>query len=168
MDTEQIMEIAEDYADAAADHAHECSTPNELTLLLNRRAALQVAIEALVQERDALFGSQELIAHVAAALSERMTLAENKCEKYQEENKSLRDAMKPDMFWNNDDAETLYHSIGEFLNDEICNGSLEVGDVRIIQQAKRLPNITIQVTSIDENECEADWEIVPALTRKQS
>ena len=54
MDTEQIMEIAEDYADAAADHAHECSTPNELTLLLNRRAALQVAIEALVQERDAL------------------------------------------------------------------------------------------------------------------
>jgi hypothetical protein len=124
--------------------------------------------EALAQERDALFGSQELIAHVAAALSERMTLAENKCEKYQEENKSLRDAMKPDMFWNNDDAETLYHSIGEFLNDEICNGSLEVGDVRIIQQAKRLPNITIQVTSIDENECEADWEIVPALTRKQS
>jgi hypothetical protein len=158
MNTEQIMALADAYAIA------HCN----FVIPQMARKHLQAAIEALVQDRDALFGSQELIAHVAAALSERMTLAENKCEKYQEENKSLRDAMKPDMFWNNDDAETLYHSIGEFLNDEICNGSLEVGDVRIIQQAKRLPNITIQVTSIDENECEADWEIVPALTRKQS
>ncbi len=160
MNTEQIMEMSLNYVLAV-----EC---RDFALIDSTKAGLEAAIEALVQERDALFGSQELIAHVAAALSERMTLAENKCEKYQEENKSLRDAMKPDMFWNNDDAETLYHSIGEFLNDEICNGSLEVGDVRIIQQAKRLPNITIQVTSIDENECEADWEIVPALTRKQS
>jgi len=84
------------------------------------------------------------------------------------ENKALRDAL-PDMFWNHDDAETLYHSIGEFLNDEICNGSLEVGDVRTIQQAKRLPNVTIQITSIDENESDADWVIVlDTDTRKQS
>ena len=81
MNTEQIMHLL-----AARD---SCSY--DASLALEASKALQAAIEALVQERDALFGSQELIAHVAAALSERMTLAENKCEKYQEENKVLRD-----------------------------------------------------------------------------
>jgi CO dehydrogenase/acetyl-CoA synthase alpha subunit len=83
MNTEQIMEMSLNYVLAV-----EC---RDFALIDSTKAGLEAAIEALVQERDALFGSQELIAHVAAALSERMTLAENKCEKYQEENKVLRD-----------------------------------------------------------------------------
>jgi len=67
----------------------------------------------------------------------------------------------PDMFWNHDDADKLYSSISEFLNDEICNGTeLAVGDIRTVQRALRLPNIDIRITSVDEDECDADYEIV--------
>lgn len=73
----------------------------------------------------------------------------------------------PDMFWNNDDAEKQYGSIDEFLNDEICNGSLEVGDVRTVQRGVRLPNIDIKVTAIDDEKCEAEWEVVSAPATQQ-
>ena len=64
----------------------------------------------------------------------------------------------PDMFWNHDDAETLYGSIDEFLNDEICNGTpLEVGDVRVIQRAVSMPKVQIRITAVHEEECEADY-----------
>ncbi len=86
MDTEQIMEIAEDYADAAADHAHECSTPNELTLLLNRRAALQVAIEALAQERDSANERLERMGNMALRVDETNVKLAAEC-------KTLRDAL---------------------------------------------------------------------------
>ena len=70
---------------------------------------------------------------------------------------------EPDMFWNHDDADKLYSSISEFLNDEICNGTeLAVGDIRTIQRAVRLPNIDIRITSVDEDECDAEYEIVEA------
>lgn len=73
----------------------------------------------------------------------------------------------PDMFWNHDDADKLYSSISEFLNDEICNGTeLAVGDIRTVQRAVRLPNIDIRITSVDENECDADYEIVEAQGAK--
>jgi hypothetical protein len=73
--------------------------------------------------------------------------------------------MTADMFWNHDDAEQLYSSIEEFLNDEICNGApLEVGHTRTIQRAVRLPNIEIRVTSIDEESCEAEYEVVQAAS----
>ena len=69
----------------------------------------------------------------------------------------------PNMFWNADDNEKMHTSISEFLNDEICNGTpLEVGAIFTIQQAKRLPDIRIKVTSIDDNECEADYEVIDA------
>ena len=71
-----------------------------------------------------------------------------------------------DMFWNNDDAERQYSSIEEFINDEICNGSLEVGCVFTMQRGKSLPNLTIKITSIDENECEGEYQIIDAA-RKQ-
>jgi hypothetical protein len=64
----------------------------------------------------------------------------------------------PDMFWNHDDAETLYGSIEEFLNDEICNGTpLEVGDVRVIQRAVSMPKIQVRITAVHDEECEADY-----------
>lgn len=66
-----------------------------------------------------------------------------------------------DMFWNNDDAEKPYGSIDEFLNDEICNGMpVEVGAIYTIQRAVALPKIQIRVTSVDDNECEAEYEVI--------
>jgi len=66
-----------------------------------------------------------------------------------------------DMFWNHDNPEKPYSSISEFLNDEMCNGTeLTVGDIRTVQRALRLPNIDIRITSINEDECDADYEIV--------
>jgi len=70
--------------------------------------------------------------------------------------------LTPDMFWNQDDAETPHDSIEEFLNSEICNGYLEVGAVFTLLQAKKFPSVKIRVTSIDENECEAEYEIIEA------
>jgi hypothetical protein len=72
-----------------------------------------------------------------------------------------------DMFWNHDDADNLYSSISEFLNDEMCNGTpLEVGDIRTVQRAVRLPNIDIRITSVNDDECDADYEIVEAQGAK--
>jgi len=77
-------------------------------------------------------------------------------------------AREPDMFWNHDDAEKLYGSIDEFLNDEICNGGfpLEVGNVRTVQRAIRLPNIDIRITAVDDEECEAEYEVIEAINAK--
>ena len=65
-----------------------------------------------------------------------------------------------DMFWNHDDAERSYDSIDELLNDEICNGALEVGTELTVQRAISLPNIKIIVTAIDANECDAQYEVI--------
>lgn len=68
--------------------------------------------------------------------------------------------LKPDMFWNSDDADEPHDSIECFLNDQICQHDLEVGAVFTIWQAKKLPSVTIRVTAIDEEECEAEYEVV--------
>jgi len=66
-----------------------------------------------------------------------------------------------DMFWNHDDAERNYNSIDEFLNEEICSGmGVEVGGEFTMRRAISLPNIKIRVTSIDEEACEAEYEII--------
>lgn len=67
-----------------------------------------------------------------------------------------------DMFWNSDDAERQHGSIEEFLNEEICQGDLDVGAVLTIWRAKRLPDVCIKVISIDEENCEAEYEVVAA------
>ena len=69
-------------------------------------------------------------------------------------------AQPADMFWNHDDAERSHDSLDELLNDELCNGTLEVGAVFTIQRAISLPNIKILVTAIDDNECEAQYEVI--------
>ena len=77
-------------------------------------------------------------------------------------------ALKPDMFWNDADPEKPYSSVDEFLNAEICSGMpLEVGDTRTIQCAIRLANFDIRVTSIDEEESEAEFEIIAAINAKE-
>ena len=78
-------------------------------------------------------------------------------------------ALKPDMFWDDADPEKPYGSIDEFLNHEICNGMpLEVGDVRTVQRAIRLENISIRITAIDDEECEAEYEVIAAINAKKS
>lgn len=73
----------------------------------------------------------------------------------------------PDMFWNHDDADKLYSSISEFLNDEMCSGTeLAIGDIRTVQRAVRLPNIDIRITSVNDDECDADYKIVEAQGAK--
>lgn len=76
-------------------------------------------------------------------------------------------AGEPDMFWNDADPEKPYSSVDEFLNAEICSGMpLEVGDTRTIQCAIRLPNFDVRVTSIDEEESEAEFEIIATINAK--
>lgn len=76
------------------------------------------------------------------------------------------DADKANMFWDYDDAERSHDSIEEFLNEELCNGmGFEVGAEFTILRAKSLPKIKIRITSVDENECEADYEILPAARK---
>lgn len=75
-----------------------------------------------------------------------------------------RKPLEPDMFWNQDDAETPHDSIEQFLNEEICQSSfeVEVGAVFTLLRAKKMPSVKIKVTSIDEEECEAKYEIIEA------
>lgn len=74
----------------------------------------------------------------------------------------LGEADKADMFWDNDDSERQHGSIEEMLNEYICDHGLEIGAEFTIQQATRLPNIKIRVTAIDDNECEAEYEVIAA------
>ena len=71
-----------------------------------------------------------------------------------------------DMFWNSDDAERQHGSIEEFLNDEICNGSIEVGAEFTIWQARKLPSVKIRVTGINDESCEAEYEVIDAAMKQ--
>jgi len=71
-----------------------------------------------------------------------------------------------DMFWNIDDAEMSYCSIAEFLDHEISNDTLEVGSVRTLMRAKKLPDIKIRITNLDD-EYDIDYEIVDATSAAQ-
>ena len=81
--------------------------------------------------------------------------------------KQLSEARKPTQFWDNDDAETCYHSIDELLNSDWCDGSIEEGAVFTIQQSHRLPNIMIEVTSISEDGDVEYREIDEAIKAKE-
>ncbi len=125
-----------------ADYQAKCS---ELELVHESRDALQVENERL--KRDVAC-HDDMSNEIAFLRSERDALAAK--------------LATPDMFWNADDAEQMHHSIDEFLNDEICNGVCEVGGEFEIQRAIRLPNIKIRVTAIDDESCEAEYEVIDA------
>lgn len=58
---------------------------------------------------------------------------------------------EPNMFWNHDDPESPYGSIGEFLNDEWCQTGLAVGDIRRVQRAIRLPDVMVRVIAVSDD-----------------
>lgn len=120
-------------------------------------AAVPEAPEDTVSNRRAIVGAPGSAIALMQGMQRRIKELEAKAPPAPA--KPLTDA---DMFWNHDDTEQLYGSIDEFLNDEICNGSLEVGDVRTVQQAKHLPNVQIKITSIDSESCDAEYEVIEA------
>jgi hypothetical protein len=67
----------------------------------------------------------------------------------------------PDMFWKAADSDTNYASIDELLNDEWCNGSIEVGETRQVMRALSLPNVTIKVTRIDDDSGDIEYAVLP-------
>jgi hypothetical protein len=58
---------------------------------------------------------------------------------------------EPNMFWNHDDPESPYGSIGEFLNDEWSQNGIAVGDIRRVQRAIRLPDVMVRVTAVSDD-----------------
>jgi hypothetical protein len=79
----------------------------------------------------------------------------------------LAEARKADMFWNSDDADRPHGSIGCFLNDQICQHDLGVGAEFTIWRAKKLESVKIQVTAIDDEECEAEYEFIDAAIAQE-
>lgn len=72
----------------------------------------------------------------------------------------LSDPPEADMFWNNDDPERCADSIHEVLEREWQDGILQVGDIRTIQQAMKLPNVRVIVTSADGDEDGFDYDLI--------
>ena len=73
-----------------------------------------------------------------------------------------RELLTADMFWNSDDTEDVYNSIECFLNDRICNDGLDVGAVFTMLRAQKMSDVTIRVTAIDEDQSEAEYEVIVA------
>lgn len=59
---------------------------------------------------------------------------------------------EPDMFWNADDPEQCSESLHDVVIDADGNRGLEVGDIVEVQQAKRLPNISVRITSVPDDD----------------
>ena len=103
--------------------------------------------------------------HAATALALQLGAVEPIVQKSRGYNFDLKETDfsnqdKADMFWNRDDPERPNQSISSLLNDEICNGFLEVGSEFTIQRATSLSDIKIRVTKIDENECDVEYEVI--------
>lgn len=157
---EQAVELATRRirAESGPEYVHElCNAAIQHYIDAQPSAAVPEAPEDTVSNRRAIVGAPGSAIALMQGMQRRIKELEAKAPPAPA--KPLTDA---DMFWNHDDAEQLYGSIDEFLNDEICNGSLEVGDVRTVQQAKHLPNVQIKITSIDSESCDAEYEVIEA------
>lgn len=67
---------------------------------------------------------------------------------------------EPNMFWNDNDQEVCHMSIHDVLDAEWRDGTLEIGDTRVIQQAVNVPKITVRVIEDENVFGEFDYEIV--------
>ena len=66
----------------------------------------------------------------------------------------------PNMFWNDADPERGHDSIHEVLDAEFGDGTLLIGETRVIQQAVRLANVTVRVIADPDDEHGFDYEEV--------
>lgn len=75
---------------------------------------------------------------------------------------------RPDMFWNADDPEQCQDSIHNLLVKMQGNRFFYVGDVVEVQQAVKLPNIFVRITSAEDDEGNGDmeYEVVDAAMQQ--
>ena len=79
----------------------------------------------------------------------------------------LSEPPEADMFWNNDDPERCADSIHEVLEWEWQDGILQVGDIRTIQQAMKMPNVRVRVTSAKNDEDGFDYDFIEPAAKPQ-
>jgi hypothetical protein len=76
---------------------------------------------------------------------------------------SLRE-QEADMFWDADDTERFAHSLHDIVIERDSDAGLSVGDEIQVQRAHRLPNVTLRVTAVpdEEGQGDYDWEEIDA------
>lgn len=74
---------------------------------------------------------------------------------------------EPDMFWDDDDPERCQDSIHNVLVEVQCNRDLSVGDVVEVQRAIRLPNVSVRITAVEDEDGSGDleYEVIDAARR---
>lgn len=74
-----------------------------------------------------------------------------------------------DMFWDDNDPERMAHSIHDIVEERDGDCGLEVGQEITVQCAKRMPNVTVRITKIRDEDGggEVDYETIDAQ-REQS
>jgi len=60
----------------------------------------------------------------------------------------VEQALKPDMFWNKEDAEDNHSSVHDVISEAWLDGTIEDGAEITILQAMRLPETTYKVTAL--------------------
>ena len=71
---------------------------------------------------------------------------------------------EPTMFWNDADPEKSHDSIFEIVDEAWGEGSAGFMDTMTIQQAVRLPNITVRVISDPEDPEYPSYEVITEST----
>ncbi|WP_374697324.1 Lar family restriction alleviation protein [Alcaligenes nematophilus] len=74
---------------------------------------------------------------------------------------------EPDMFWDDDDPERCQDSIHNVLVEVQCNRDLSVGNVVEVQRAIRLPNVSVRITAVEDEDGSGDleYEVIDAARR---
>ncbi|HRO20851.1 hypothetical protein [Alcaligenes phenolicus] len=75
---------------------------------------------------------------------------------------------EPDMYWDDDDPERCQDSIHNVLVEVQCNRDLSVGDVVEVQRAIRLPNASVRITAVENEDGSGDleYEVIDAARKE--
>lgn len=75
---------------------------------------------------------------------------------------------EPDMFWDDNDPERCQDSIHNVLVEVQCNRDLSVGDVVEVQRAIRLPNASVRITAVENEDGSGDleYEVIDAARKE--
>ncbi len=104
----------------------------------------RVLIDGTAYELPAAVAAELLRLHleILGAEQERAALAQQDADKVDAE---------PDMFWNADNPEQCQSSIHNLLVEIQCDRSLHVGNIVEVQRAMSLPNISVRITTVDDD-----------------
>ena len=89
------------------------------------------------------------------------------CDAAQDTDAAKVDA-EPDMFWDDDDPERCQDSIHNVLVEVQCNRGLSVGNVVEVQRAIRLPNVSVRITAVEDEDGGGDleYEVIDAARKE--